>query len=116
MSLSSELIFGCVHFFMATFDLEQTVSLHQGKVAPCSGATKGTMPSCPRFFRNFSKNSDNFVETDRTSEGFFDGNPNSRKVKDDGLRGMTSCYSFKAPSASAPWLRHEDVDGENPST
>jgi hypothetical protein len=37
--------------------LEQAMSLHQGKDAPCSGATKGTMPSCPqRFFKNFQKN------------------------------------------------------------
>jgi hypothetical protein len=41
------------------------------------------MPST--FFRNFSKNSDNFVETNRTRERFFDGNSNSRKVK------MTAC-------------------------
>jgi hypothetical protein len=54
------------------------------------------------FFQNFSKNSDNFVETDRTSEKFFDANSNSKKAK------MTVClrwrvaYSFKAPSANAP--------------
>jgi hypothetical protein len=55
------------------------------------------------FFRIFfKKNSDNFVETDRTSEKFFDGSSNSRRAK------MTACvrwrvaYSFKAPSANAP--------------
>jgi hypothetical protein len=44
MSLSSKLIFGCVHYFIATFKLEQSAALHQGKDTPCSGATKGTMP------------------------------------------------------------------------
>jgi hypothetical protein len=54
------------------------------------------------FFQKFSKNSDNFVEIDRTSEKFFDGNSKSKKVK------MTVCmrwrvtYSFKALSVNAP--------------
>jgi hypothetical protein len=57
---------------MAMLMLEQVVSLHQGKDAPSSGATKGTMPSCPQhFFKIFQKKSDNFVETDPTSEKFF---------------------------------------------
>jgi hypothetical protein len=94
----------CAFFsFMAILILDQAASLHQVKDAPFSGANKGTMPSCPQhFFRIFSTNSDNFVETDRTSEKFFYGNSNSRKVK------MTVCmrcrvtYSFKAPSANAP--------------
>jgi hypothetical protein len=73
---------------MAMLMLEQAVSLHQGKDTPCSGATKGTMP-CPQcFFVFFSKISDNFVETDRTSERFFDGNSNSRKAK------MTVCMRW----------------------
>jgi hypothetical protein len=42
MSLSSELIFGCVHMFAAMFGAEQHASLHQCKDAPCSGATQGT--------------------------------------------------------------------------
>jgi hypothetical protein len=72
MSLSSELIFGCVHMFAATFEVEQRASLHQCKDTPCSGATKGTMPSCPpRFYGIFQKqNPYNFVETDCTSEWF----------------------------------------------
>jgi hypothetical protein len=68
--------------------LEQAASLHQGKDAPCSGATKGTMPSCPQRFFDFFRNSDNLVETDRTSEKFFDGNSNSRKAK------MTACMRW----------------------
>jgi hypothetical protein len=55
MSLSSELIFGCVHMFATTFEAEQRKSLHQGKDAPCSGATKGTMPSL--FFTKIFKKS-----------------------------------------------------------
>jgi hypothetical protein len=61
----------CTFFFMAMLMLEQAASLHQGKDAPYSGATKGTMPSCPQFFfKIFQKKFDNFVETDRTSEKF----------------------------------------------
>jgi hypothetical protein len=73
--------------FAATFELEQRVSLHQGKDAPYSGATKGTMPSCsPHFFEFFQKkNPDNFVEADHMSERFFDRNSILRKVK------MTGC-------------------------
>jgi hypothetical protein len=55
------------------FRVEQRTSLHQCKDAPCSGATQGTMPS-PVFYDFFQKNPDNRVETDRTSERFFDGN------------------------------------------
>jgi hypothetical protein len=85
MSLSSELIFGCVHMFATTFEAEQRASLHQCKDAPCSGATQGTMPNRVLVFYEIFKNSDNFFETDRTSERFFDGNSISQKVK------MTAC-------------------------
>jgi hypothetical protein len=92
-----------------SFKLEQTASLHRGKDTPYSGATKGTMPSCLLVFRNFSKNSDNFVETNRTSERFFDGNSNSLKVK------MTACVRWRVAIRSKlqvltpPRLRHEDL-------
>jgi hypothetical protein len=59
------------------------------------------MPSCLLVFSEFFKNSDNFVETNRTSEKFFKRKLELAKGKDDGLRGMTSRYSFKAPSANA---------------
>jgi hypothetical protein len=60
------------------------------------------MPSrASSFFQIFSKNSDNFVETNRTSESFFKRKLKLVKGKDDGLRGMTSRYSFKAHSANA---------------
>jgi hypothetical protein len=78
------------------------VSLHQSKHAPYSGATKGTTPSCLLVFSKFfKKKSDNFVETNRTSERFFKRKLELAKGKDDGLRGMASRYSFKAPSANA---------------
>jgi hypothetical protein len=38
-----------------TFKLEQITSLHQDKDAPCSGATKGTMPSCLLVFSKIFK-------------------------------------------------------------
>jgi hypothetical protein len=100
MSLSSELIICCVHMFAKTFEAEQRVSLHQGKDAPCSGATKGTIPSIVPssfFTKIFKKNPDICVETDCTSERFFYEN-----YKDDDLHGMMGCYSFKAPSAYTP--------------
>jgi hypothetical protein len=100
----------CTFLFTAMLKLEQAASLHQGKDAPSSGATKGTMPSCPlRFFKIFQKLSDNFVETNRTSERFFDGNSNSRKVK------MTTCMGRRVAIRSKflvlmhPQLQHEDL-------
>jgi hypothetical protein len=60
------------------------------------------MPSCLLVFSKFfKKNPDNFVETDRTSEKIFKRKLELVKGKDDGLRGMVSRYSFKAPSANA---------------
>jgi hypothetical protein len=56
----------------------------------------------PRFLKFFKKNSDNFVENDRTSEKFFKRKLELAKGKDDDLHGMTSLCSFKAPSANAP--------------
>jgi hypothetical protein len=70
--------------FATTFEAEQRAYLLQGKDAPCSGATKGTMASS-FFTKIFQKNPDNYVETNRTSERFFDGNSISWKVK------MTAC-------------------------
>jgi hypothetical protein len=60
------------------------------------------MPLCLLVFSKFfQKNSDDFVETDHTSEKFFKRKLELAKGKDDGLHGMTSCCSFKAPSANA---------------
>jgi hypothetical protein len=74
---------------MAMLMLEQAASLHQYKDAPCSGATKGhNALVSSTFFQNCFKNSDNLVETDRTSDKFFDGNSNSRKAK------MTVCVRW----------------------
>jgi hypothetical protein len=75
---------------MAILMYEKAASLHQVKDAPFSGATKGTMPSCPQRFSKFFKNSDNFVETNRTSKKFFDENSNSKKSEDDNLCEMAS--------------------------
>jgi hypothetical protein len=82
MSPSSKRIFGCVHF-----SVWQHLSLRRHR--PCTKAK--TLPARdyqghnalmpPHFFQKFSKKSDNLVETNRTSERFFDGNSNSRKVK-----------------------------------
>jgi hypothetical protein len=71
--------------------LEQAVYLCQGKDAPCSGATKGTLPSCPqRFFEFSQKNSYNFVETDHMSERFFGWKLELEKSEDDSLHEMAS--------------------------
>jgi hypothetical protein len=79
MSLSSELIIGCVHMFATMLGAVHRASLHQCKDAPCSGATQGTMPSS--FYDFFKKNLNNCVETNRTSKRFFDGSSILRKVK-----------------------------------
>jgi hypothetical protein len=92
--------------FVTTLEAEQRASLHQGKDTPCSGATQGMMPS---FLRNFSKNPDNCVESNRTSERFFDGRSISRKVK------MTTCVERGVAARSKllvltpPRLQHEDL-------
>jgi hypothetical protein len=54
----------------------------------------------PSFY-DFLKNPDNRVETDRTSERFFDGNPISRKVKTTACVGRGAAVRSKAPSAYA---------------
>jgi hypothetical protein len=72
----------------------------KAKTLPAQGLPKAQCP--PRFFLKFFKNSDNFVETGRTSESFFWRKLKLARSKDDGLRGMMGCYSFKVPSANAP--------------
>jgi hypothetical protein len=70
-------------------------------------ATQGMIPSL--LLQNFSKNPDNCVETDRTSERFFDGNSISQKVK------MMDCVERRVVAHSkllvlTPlWLQHEDL-------
>jgi hypothetical protein len=67
------------------------------------------MPSCLLVFSIFFKNSDNFIETNRTSERFFDGNSNSRKVK------MTACVRWRVAIhpkllvLTPSRLRHKDL-------
>jgi hypothetical protein len=63
----------------------------------------------PSFhFYNFSKkNLDIYVVTDRMSERFFGGRLDLARSKDDGLRRVRRCCSFKVPStyASAATMR-----------
>jgi hypothetical protein len=56
---------------MAMLMLEQAASLHQRKDAPARGLPRAQCPRVLNVFSKFFKNSDNFVETDRTSEKFF---------------------------------------------
>jgi hypothetical protein len=72
ISLSAELVLDCVLFITAN-------------TLPARGLPRARRSRPPHFFKVFSKNSDNFVETDRTSEKVFNGNSNSQKVK------MTTC-------------------------
>jgi hypothetical protein len=102
MSLSSELASDCVIFITTTFNLSSQRLCAKANTLPARGLTKGTTPSCLLiFFEIFQKNSDNFVEANRTSERFFKRKLKLAKGKGDGLRGMVSRYSFKAPSANA---------------
>jgi hypothetical protein len=86
--------------FATMFEAEQRASLHQGKDAPYSGATKGTMPSS--FFTNFFKKISTIVSRPMARAKGFLTETQFAKSKDDGLRGMTGRYSFKAPSAYVP--------------
>jgi hypothetical protein len=98
-------IFGCALFSLWQYlCLSRQRLCNKSKTLPSRGLPRAQC-QCPRVinvFSKFFKNSDNFVETDRTSEKFFYGSLNSRKVT------MTVCmrwrvtYSFKAPSANAP--------------
>jgi hypothetical protein len=87
---------------MATLKLEQAASLHQGKDAPCSGATKGAMPSCSqRFFEIFQKFRQLCRDQSHKREVFY-WKLKLEESKDDSLHGMARHYSFKALSANTP--------------
>jgi hypothetical protein len=66
------------------FGVEQRVSLHQCKDAPCSGATQGMMPS-PCFLRFFQKIPTTVSRPISRAKVFFDKNSALREVK------MTTC-------------------------
>jgi hypothetical protein len=100
MSLSSKLIFGCVHMFATTFGAEQRAPLRQCKDAPYSGATQGTMPSS--FFSKFFKKFRQLCQDQSHERKVFRRKLGLAKSKYGGLHGMMSCYLFKAPSANAP--------------
>jgi hypothetical protein len=100
MSLSSKLVFDCVLFITATFNFTSQCLCTKENTLPARRLPRARHPRASSFFRNFSKNSDNFVETNRTSERFFKRELKLSKGKNDGLRGMASRYSFKAPSAN----------------
>ena len=74
----------------------------KSKTLPSRGLPRAQCPRVLSIFSKFFKNSDNFVETDRTSEKFFGGNSNSGKVKMTVCMRWRVAYSFKAPSANAP--------------
>jgi hypothetical protein len=87
---------------MATLKLEQAASLHHGKDAPCSGATKGTMPSCPQQFFKICQKFRQLCRDQSQKQEVFPWKLKLEKSKDDSLHGKMSRYSFKAPSANAP--------------
>jgi hypothetical protein len=63
----------------------------------------------PPFLWNFLKNPDNLVETDRTSERFFDGNSISWKEKTTAYVGWGVAVCSKLLVLTPPRLRHEDL-------
>jgi hypothetical protein len=87
---------------MAMLKLEQTASLHQGKDAPCSGATKGTMLSCPQLFLEIFKKFRQLCRDQLHKREVFLWKVKLEKSEDDSWHGMVSRYSFNAPSAKAP--------------
>jgi hypothetical protein len=85
--------------FATTLGAKQQASLHQCKDAPYSGATKGTMPSL-NFYKIFQKSRQPCRDQSHERKVFW-RKLDLEKSKDDGLRGVRGCYSFKAPSAHA---------------
>jgi hypothetical protein len=63
----------------------------------------------PLFFTKFFKNPDNRVETDRTSESFFDGNSISQKVKTRACVGRGAAVRSKLLVLMPLRLRHEEL-------
>jgi hypothetical protein len=98
-----KLIFGCALFSLWQYlCLSRQCLSTKSKTLPSWGLPR---PQCPRVLnisQKFSKKSDNFVETDRASEKFFDGNSNSGKAKMTVCMRWRVAYSFKAPRANAP--------------
>jgi hypothetical protein len=97
--LIDDYVYECATFFK----VEQRVSSHRCKDTPCSRATQGLMPCLvPSVFYDFSKNPDNCVENDRTSERFFGRKPDLARSK-----GATARSKLLVPTP--PQLRYEDL-------
>jgi hypothetical protein len=94
-------IFGCALLYLWQYlCLSRQCLCTKSKMLPSRGLPRA---QCPRVLnvRNFSKNSDNSVETYCTSEKFF-METRLEKVKMTVCMRWRVAYLFKAPSANAP--------------
>jgi hypothetical protein len=102
MSLSFELVPDCLLFITVTFNFSSQRLCTKANTLHARGLPRARRPRASSFFKVFSKIFfDNFVETDRTSEKFFERKLELAKGKDGGLHGIMSHCSFKVPSANA---------------
>jgi hypothetical protein len=109
MSLSSKLVRDCVLFITATFNLSSQRLCTKANTLPTRGLPRAQHPRASSFFSKFFKNSDNFVETNRTSERFLNRNSNSRKVKMMACAGWRVAIRSKLLVPTPPLQRHEDL-------
>jgi hypothetical protein len=99
----------CVLFITATFNLSSQRLCTKANTFPARGLPRAQRPRASSFFRNFSKNSENFVEANRTSERFLNGNLNLQKVKMTACAGWRVTIRSKLLVLTPPWLQHEDL-------
>jgi hypothetical protein len=71
MSLSSELVPDCVLFITTNLNLSSQHLCTKANMLPARGLPRARYPRASSLFGSFFKKFDNFVETDRTSEKFF---------------------------------------------
>jgi hypothetical protein len=101
MSLSSELVRDCVLFITTTFNLSSQCLCTEANTLPARGLPRARCPRASSFFSNFFKKIPTNLSRPIAQEKFFKRKLELAKGKDDGLHGMTSCCSFKVPSANA---------------
>jgi hypothetical protein len=102
MSLSFELVPDCLFFITTTFKLSSQRLCTKANTLPTRGLPRARRPRASSFSKFFQKKVfDNFVQTDRASEKFFERKLELAKGKDGGLHGITSRCLFKVPSANA---------------
>jgi hypothetical protein len=79
------------------------------KALPAQGLLRAHALLLLPVFYDFSKNPNNYVETDHTSERFLDGNSILREVRATACVGRDVAVSSNVLAPTPPWLRCEDL-------